>query len=126
VTTQFDSDSSVFFHKISCKFINSLAKLKLSFQNDSKGEIIQPQVTFTSKHLSINYDVEDQNALINTSLEVGPRLQFRAFHDVKVQNTPFLSKIMVLGYIGWFWEMGVVSFWVPLMEMFKRFVLGWV
>ncbi|XP_059448793.1 outer envelope pore protein 37, chloroplastic [Corylus avellana] len=86
VTTQFDSDSSVFFHKISCKFLNSLAKLKFSFQNDSKGEIIQPQVTFVSKYLSIHYDIEEQNALLNTSLEVGPRLQLRAFHDVKAQQ----------------------------------------
>ncbi|KAL5578614.1 hypothetical protein UlMin_011056 [Ulmus minor] len=86
LTSEFDSDSSLFFHKVSFKLFDSLAKLKFSFQNDHKGQIVQPQVGFISKHLSIHYDVEDQNALLKGSFDVAPGLQLRAAHDVKAQE----------------------------------------
>ncbi|KAK2641613.1 hypothetical protein Ddye_023376 [Dipteronia dyeriana] len=87
VTSEFDSDSSVFFHKMSCKLFDSLAKLKLSFQNDIKGQVSEPpQLSFTSKHLSLHYDVADHTAFLRSSFDVGPRLHFRAAHDVKAQQ----------------------------------------
>nr|XP_023871945.1 outer envelope pore protein 37, chloroplastic [Quercus suber]POE86390.1 outer envelope pore protein 37, chloroplastic [Quercus suber] len=86
VTTEFDSDSFLFFHKISCKVLDNLAKLKLSFQNDSQGEIIQPQLSFITKHLSVHYDFEEFNALLKSSLQLGSRLQLRALHDVKAHQ----------------------------------------
>ncbi|XP_027117997.2 outer envelope pore protein 37, chloroplastic [Coffea arabica] len=86
VTSEYDSESSVFFHKISCKLLDSLAKLKFSFQNDGKGEISDPQLAFTSKYLSLNYDIEEKNALVNGGFDVGPALQFKATHDVKAQQ----------------------------------------
>lgn len=86
VTTEFDSDSAVFFHKISCKFFDSLAKLKVSFQNNDKGEVFEPQLALTSKYLSLHYDLEEHNALVKSSFDVGPGLQFRASHDVKAQQ----------------------------------------
>ncbi|PSS35761.1 Outer envelope pore protein like [Actinidia chinensis var. chinensis] len=85
VTTEFDSDSSVFFHKVSCKLFDSLAKLKLSFRNDGKGKISDPQLDLTSKYLSLNYDLEEHNAFIKGSFDVAPGLQLRAAHDVKAQ-----------------------------------------
>ncbi|MED6205692.1 Outer envelope pore protein 37, chloroplastic [Stylosanthes scabra] len=86
VTTEFDSDSAIFFHKISCKLLDTLAKFKLSFHNNSKGEISEPQLSFVSKHLSLHYDLEDQNALVKSSFDVGPKLHFKAAHDVKAQQ----------------------------------------
>ncbi|XP_058184238.1 outer envelope pore protein 37, chloroplastic [Rhododendron vialii] len=86
VTTEFDSDSAVFFHKISCKFLDSLAKLKVSFQNNDKGEVFEPQLALTSKYLSLHYDLEERNALVKSSFDVGPGLEFRASHDVKAQQ----------------------------------------
>ncbi|KAL6971850.1 Outer envelope pore protein 37, chloroplastic [Sarracenia purpurea var. burkii] len=86
VTTEFDSDSSIFFHKISFKFFDSLAKLKLSFQNNGKGEVYEPQLALTSKYLSLHYDLEDHNALVKSSFDVGPGLHLRAAHDVKSQQ----------------------------------------
>ncbi|KAJ6867815.1 hypothetical protein NC652_038872 [Populus alba x Populus x berolinensis] len=44
VTSEFDSDTSLFFHKVSCKVLDSFAKLKLSFQNNNKGEPSQPSL----------------------------------------------------------------------------------
>lgn len=84
ITTEFDSESAIFFHKISCKFLDSLAKFKCSFHNNSKGDVSEPQISFVSKHLSLHYDVEDHNALVKSSIDVGPRLQLLAAHDVKV------------------------------------------
>ncbi|KAG8476734.1 hypothetical protein CXB51_030925 [Gossypium anomalum] len=86
VTSEFDSDSRVFFHKVSCKLFDDLAKLKLSFVNNVKREISEPLLALTSKHLSIHYDPEEQNALIKTSFDVGPKLQFKAAHDVKAKR----------------------------------------
>ncbi|CAN0913412.1 Outer envelope pore protein 37, chloroplastic [Linum grandiflorum] len=100
VTTEFDSDSSVFFHKVSCKLLDSLAKLKLTFQNNSKGEVSEPQISLLSKFLSIHYDVEEQNALVKTSFEVGSRLHFKSFHDVKAQQgqVAVVTKLSDPGY----------------------------
>lgn len=86
VTTEFDSDSSVFFHRISCKVLDSLAKLKFSFQNNGKGELSDPQLALTSKYLSLHYDIEEKNALVSASFDVAPGLQFRAVHEVKSQQ----------------------------------------
>ncbi|CAO2821726.1 unnamed protein product [Amaranthus hypochondriacus] len=86
VTTEFDSDSSIFFHKISSKLFNGFAKLKLSFQNNPKGEIADPQVAIITKHLALHYDIEEQNALVKGFLDVGPNLKFKASHDVKAEQ----------------------------------------
>ncbi|KAG6742335.1 hypothetical protein POTOM_053205 [Populus tomentosa] len=86
VTSEFDSDTSLFFHKVSCKVLDSFAKLKLSFQNNNKGEPSQPQFALTSKLLSIHYDLEEQNALVKTSFDLGPKFHFKAAHDVKAQQ----------------------------------------
>lgn len=86
ITTEFDSESANFFHKVSCKFLDSLAKLKLSFHNNSKGDISEPQISFVSKHLSLHYDLEDHSALVKSSVDVGPRFKLTGAHDVKAQQ----------------------------------------
>lgn len=85
VTSEYDSESSAFFNKVSCKLFDNLAKLKLTFQNDSKGGVSDPQVFLTSKILSLQYDVEEGDALLKASYEIVPGLQFRARHEVKVE-----------------------------------------
>ncbi|XP_050237710.1 outer envelope pore protein 37, chloroplastic [Mercurialis annua] len=86
VTSEFDSDSSLFLQKVSCKVFDSLAKLKLSFQNNNKGEITEPNLTFSSKFLSIQYDFEEQNALFKAQFDATPTLHFRGAHDLKAQQ----------------------------------------
>ncbi|PON32445.1 chloroplast outer envelope protein, partial [Parasponia andersonii] len=86
VTSEFDSDSSVFFHKVSCKLLKSLAKVKVSFQNDQRGQVSQPQLAFISKNLSIHYDLDDHNTLLKGSFDLAPGLHLRAAHDVKAQE----------------------------------------
>ncbi|KAJ4906500.1 hypothetical protein Rs2_10158 [Raphanus sativus] len=85
-TSEFDSDSLLFFNKVSCKIFDNLAKLKLSFQNNAQREVSQPQVSFTSKYVSVLYDVEEKNTFVKSSVDVSPRLQLRALHNVKAQQ----------------------------------------
>ncbi|XP_013734750.2 outer envelope pore protein 37, chloroplastic [Brassica napus] len=86
VTSEFDSDTLLFFNKVSCKIFDNLAKLKLSFQNNTQREVSQPQVSFTSKYVSVLYDVEEKNAFVKSTVDVSPRLQLRALHNVKAQQ----------------------------------------
>ncbi|KAH7681191.1 hypothetical protein IHE45_05G044000 [Dioscorea alata] len=86
VTSEFDSEAEVWFHKVSCRLFDRLAKLKLSFQNDKRGEVSSPQIGFLTKNLSVLYDVESRNALLKGSLDLAGCLQLRASHDVKEQQ----------------------------------------
>ncbi|KAJ6817834.1 outer envelope pore protein 37, chloroplastic isoform X2 [Iris pallida] len=83
LTSEFDSDSSLFFHKVSFRLFDRLAKLKLSFQNDRNGDVSSPHLGFLTRYFSVLYDVESRNALLNGSLDVSPSLQLKATHDVK-------------------------------------------
>ncbi|XP_068646972.1 outer envelope pore protein 37, chloroplastic-like isoform X2 [Aristolochia californica] len=86
VTSEYDSDSSIFFHKVSCSFFDRLAKLKLSFRNNRNGDISSPQLGFITKYLSILYDLEDQNTLVRGSFDAGSNFHFRAVQDLKAQQ----------------------------------------
>uniref|UniRef100_A0A0D3DE19 Uncharacterized protein n=1 Tax=Brassica oleracea var. oleracea TaxID=109376 RepID=A0A0D3DE19_BRAOL len=86
VTSEFDSDSLLFFNKVSCKIFDNLAKLKLPFHNNTQRQVSQPQVSFTSKYVSVLYDVEEKNAFVKSTVDVSPRLQLRALHNVKAQQ----------------------------------------
>ncbi|GFP87145.1 outer envelope pore protein 37 chloroplastic [Phtheirospermum japonicum] len=86
VTSEYDSEGSVFFNKISCKLLDNLMKLKLNFRNNSKGEVSEPQVFLTSKFFSLQYDVVESDALLKASFEIIPGLQFRAAHEVKARQ----------------------------------------
>ncbi|KAF8041485.1 hypothetical protein BT93_A0169 [Corymbia citriodora subsp. variegata] len=123
VTSEYDSDSSVFLHKVSCKLLDGLAKLKLSFQNDRKGEIGQPQLAFVSKHLSIHYDVEEQNALVRSAFDVGPRLHLKAEHDVKAQQGE-MSLVADLAEPGYALELSSLVPTVGLPRATLKFPLG--
>ncbi|KAF5733565.1 outer envelope pore protein 37 chloroplastic [Tripterygium wilfordii] len=123
VTSEFDSDSSVFFHKVSCKLFDSLAKLKLSFQNNNKGEVSDPQLVFTSKHLSLHYDLEEQDALVKASFDVGPRLHFKAAHDVKA-NQGEVAMVANLADPGYALELSSPVPYIGLPKATIKFPLG--
>ncbi|XP_047976435.1 outer envelope pore protein 37, chloroplastic-like, partial [Salvia hispanica] len=86
VTSEYDSETSVFFNKISCKLLDNLAKLKLSFQNSNNGELLEPHLYLKSKFFSLQYDVEENDALLNTSFEIAPGLRFRAATELKARQ----------------------------------------
>lgn len=84
LTSEFDSESCRFFHKASCKLFDSLAKLKISFINDGKGQVMQPSLAFISKYLSLHHDLTHNSTLLKASLDLSPSLCLSATHDVKV------------------------------------------
>lgn len=86
VTSEFDSESSLCLNKISTKLMDNLVKFKLSFRNDSRGQVNDPHLTFTSKHLSLDYDVEERNALVKAKFQLSPSLHLTATRDIKVQT----------------------------------------
>ncbi|KAL5711603.1 Outer envelope pore protein 37 [Ranunculus cassubicifolius] len=87
LTSEFDSDGGgQFFHKVSCKLFDSLAKLKLSFQQSKNREISDPQIGLITKHVSVFYDVEEQNTFVKGNFNFGDKLQFRAAQDIKAQE----------------------------------------
>ncbi|XP_073004435.1 outer envelope pore protein 37, chloroplastic isoform X2 [Typha latifolia] len=96
LTSEFDSEASVFFHKVSCKLFDGLAKLKLSFQNDVNGALAFPELGFLTRNFSVLYDVENRNALLKGSVDLANFLQVRASHNVKDQQGE-LSMIAKLG-----------------------------
>ncbi|KAL0341398.1 UNVERIFIED_CONTAM: Outer envelope pore protein 37, chloroplastic [Sesamum radiatum] len=96
VTSDYDSESSVFLHKASCKLLDNLAKLKLSFRNNSKGKVSEPQVTFTTKFFSLHYDVEENDALLKTSFEIMPGFQFKAAQQVKYSKKAVILNEVIL------------------------------
>ncbi|KAF3451091.1 hypothetical protein FNV43_RR07180 [Rhamnella rubrinervis] len=100
LTSEFDSDTSTFFHKVSCKLFESLAKFKLSFQHDHSGRVSVPQLAFISKYLSLHYDLEDHNTLLKASVDVSPSVHLRAAHDVKAQQgeVAMVAKLAEPGY----------------------------
>lgn len=100
VTSEFDSEADVWFHKVSCRLFDRLAKLKLSFQNDKRGEVSSPQIGFLTKNLSVLYDVESRNALLKGSLDLAGCLQLRATHDVKVLDIS-VSLVSLLFFFSW-------------------------
>ncbi|MQL95337.1 hypothetical protein Taro_028002 [Colocasia esculenta] len=87
LTSEYDSESQVFLHRASCRLFDGLAKLKLSFLNNRNGEISSPLLRLNlGKRLSVDYDVEAQNALVKGSFDVGESLQFQASRDLKEQQ----------------------------------------
>ncbi|KAK3444329.1 hypothetical protein EUGRSUZ_A00428 [Eucalyptus grandis] len=123
VTSEYDSDSSVFLHKVSCKLLDGLAKLKLSFRNDRKGEVVEPRLSFVSKHLSLHYDVEEQSALLQSAFDVGPRLHLKAEHDVKAQQG-VMSLVADLAEPGYALELSSPVPTVGLPRATLKFPLG--
>ncbi|KAK2632955.1 hypothetical protein EUGRSUZ_L00828 [Eucalyptus grandis] len=123
VTSEYDSESSVFLHKVSCKLLDGLAKLKLSFRNDWKGEVAEPRLAFVSRHLSLHYDVEEQSALLHSAFDVGPRLHLKAEHDVKAQQG-VMSLVADLAEPGYALELSSPVPTVGLPRATLKFPLG--
>ena len=87
VTTEYDSDSQVFFHKVSCRLVDKLAKLRISFLNNREGEVSCPMLRLDLwKRLIVDYDVEARNALVRGTFDVGKNFQFQAYRDLKVRS----------------------------------------
>ncbi|XP_020246452.1 outer envelope pore protein 37, chloroplastic isoform X1 [Asparagus officinalis] len=86
LTSEFDSENQLFFHKVSSKLFDGLAKLKLSFQNDQNGDFSLPRIGLITKHFSVLYDADSRNALLSGSFDLSESLKVKATHSVKDQQ----------------------------------------
>jgi hypothetical protein len=85
-TTEFDSASeNPLLHKISCKLIDGLAKLKFCCQSNSKGQIMSPEIALITDRFKIFYDVDSRNALLQGWVDMGRFFRLQATRDVKVR-----------------------------------------
>ncbi|KAH7426682.1 hypothetical protein KP509_10G012500 [Ceratopteris richardii] len=86
VSTEYDSEESIFLNKVSARFLDGLAKVKASFQREPAGEIRSPIFGFSSKHLSILYDHEERNALVTAIGTLGSRVEMKYLRDIRAQQ----------------------------------------
>lgn len=86
VSTEYDSEESIFVNKISARLLDGLAKIKASFQREQTGEIRSPIFGLSTKHLSILYDHEERNALVTAVTNVGSRVQLKYLRDIRAQQ----------------------------------------
>lgn len=100
VTFEFDSDGFVFFHKISCKFLNKLAKLNSPSKTTSMGISSNPK-SASSPNTSpstmmwrtrMPFSTPPSRSTPGFSLELPTMSMFKTL--------PFWSTIMVFRYIN--------------------------
>lgn len=92
VSTEYDSEGSVFVNKVSARVLNGLAKLTGSVQRESSGDLRYPLLGVVTKYLSVLYDHEDRNALVTMNADVGRNLSFKYLRDIKVGTHQALSE----------------------------------
>eukprot|EP00850_Spirogloea_muscicola_P023025 SM000324S12582 [mRNA] locus=s324:51717:53911:+ [translate_table: standard] len=83
VSSEFDSEDSFVVNKLSARILGGAAKLKASFQVSSKVECRYPLLALVTKHFTVDYDVEDRNALVSVFAAVGKAVRLTYRHDVK-------------------------------------------
>eukprot|EP00245_Coleochaete_scutata_P008333 TRINITY_DN2514_c0_g1_i1.p1 TRINITY_DN2514_c0_g1~~TRINITY_DN2514_c0_g1_i1.p1 ORF type:complete len:300 (+),score=62.92 TRINITY_DN2514_c0_g1_i1:151-1050(+) len=86
VSLEYDSETGVPVNKLSAKLFNGFAKLKASAQVHPNGELSYPLLGIFSKFFSVDYDVEDRNALVRLSADVHQRVRLSYRHDVNAQQ----------------------------------------
>ncbi|CAM8977993.1 unnamed protein product [Rhodiola kirilowii] len=95
ITNEYHSEGSIFMNRVSCKIFDGLAKLRLAFQNNRRGEVVAPQIGFISKYLTVLYDVEEQNAVVRSSVDLGSKVHLQADHYVKDEEISVSSSILL-------------------------------
>ena len=96
LSTEYDSEGSVFVNKFSSRVLNGLAKITGSFQREASGDLRYPLLGVVTKYLSVLYDHEDKNALVTLSADVGRNVQVKYLQDVKVGSPPSEFVLIVL------------------------------
>ncbi|XP_024366641.1 outer envelope pore protein 37, chloroplastic isoform X2 [Physcomitrium patens] len=86
MSTEYDSEGSVFVNKMSARVLNGLAKLTGSFQREPSGDLRYPLMGVVTKYLSVMYDHEDRNALVTFNADVGRNLSVKYLRDIKAQQ----------------------------------------
>ncbi|KAG2615372.1 hypothetical protein PVAP13_3NG061300 [Panicum virgatum] len=95
VTSEFDSERRLFSHRLSCRVLDGLAKLRLRLSHAAgEGGIAwgPPDVALLARNFSVVVDPASRGAVLRGSADLAGSLRLRASHNTKPRATFFIPK----------------------------------
>ncbi|OEL38758.1 Outer envelope pore protein 37, chloroplastic [Dichanthelium oligosanthes] len=89
VTSEFDSEKRLFSHRLSCRVLDGLAKLRLRVSHGAGGGGIAwgpPEVALFARNFSVVVDPASRGAVLRGSADLAGSLRLRASHSTKEQQ----------------------------------------
>ena len=86
VTSEFDSERQLFSHRLSCRVLDGLAKLRLRVHHGAKGgALLSPDVALMARNFSVLVDTASRAAVLRGAANLSGSLRLRATHNTKVR-----------------------------------------
>ncbi|CAL4911113.1 unnamed protein product [Urochloa decumbens] len=89
VTSEFDSERRLFSHRLSCRVLDGLAKLRLRVSHGAGGGGIAwgpPDVALLARNFSVVIDPASRGAVLRGAADLAGSLRLRASHNTKEQQ----------------------------------------
>ncbi|BAF29445.1 outer envelope pore protein 37, chloroplastic isoform X2 [Oryza sativa Japonica Group] len=92
VTSEFDSDARLFSHRLSCRVMDGLAKLRVRVHHGVGGagaaavEPPPPEVALLARNFSVAVDTVARSAMLRGAADLAGSLRLSAKHDTKEQK----------------------------------------
>ncbi|XP_044387700.1 outer envelope pore protein 37, chloroplastic isoform X1 [Triticum aestivum] len=83
VTSEFDSERQLFSHRISCRVLNGLAKLRLRVHHGAAGGAPTPEVALMGRNFSAVVDAASRGAVLRGTADLAGSLHLSAAHNTK-------------------------------------------
>ncbi|XP_047046790.1 outer envelope pore protein 37, chloroplastic-like isoform X1 [Lolium rigidum] len=83
VTSEFDSERQLFSHRLSCRVLDGLAKLRLRVHHGAAGGALPPEVALMARNFSVVVDTASRGAVLRGSTDLSGSLRLRAAHNTK-------------------------------------------
>lgn len=85
VTSEFDSERRLFSHRLSCRVLDGLAKLRLRLHHGAAGGGSPPEVALLARNFSVVIDTASRGAVLRGAADLAGSLRLRAAHNTKVR-----------------------------------------
>ncbi|XP_044395970.1 outer envelope pore protein 37, chloroplastic isoform X1 [Triticum aestivum] len=105
VTSEFDSERQLFSHRISCRVLNGLAKLRLRVHHGAAGGAPTPEVALMGRNFSAVVDTASRGAVLRGTADLAGSLHLSAAHNTKLVLNLLASRIhgpCTTGLYVWF------------------------
>ena len=86
VTSEFDSERQLFSHRLSCRVLDGLAKLRLRFHHGAAGGAVASDVALMARNFSVVVDTASHGAVLRGAADLAGSLRLRAAHNTKVRS----------------------------------------
>ncbi|XP_048529250.1 outer envelope pore protein 37, chloroplastic-like isoform X2 [Triticum urartu] len=83
VTSEFDSERQLFSHRISCRVLNGLAKLRFRVHHGAAGGAPTPEVALMGRNFSAVVDTASRGAVLRGTADLAGSLHLSAAHNTK-------------------------------------------